>query len=298
MIGATRYVAQSEINRQAQLAADISKLQESISSGKRLSAPSDDPAAAARISEIRQTQANETVYTANVNTGTAIANAADDQLSTVASALDRAKELMLSGSNDTNSATDRAALATELRGIAQDIQTYSNATDPNGQPLFPAGTPIAIPVSDSLSISATDSQANIFGNVTTAAGSKSIVDILNQAADSLELGDGDITVTNPDGTTSTTTRSAQITASLGEVTDAVNHIASVRTDQGIREQRFQAAGARLTASATDLTTERSSLEDTDLTYAVSTFQSKQLSLQAAQTVYAQSQKTSLFSLLG
>ena len=40
------------------------------------------------------------------------------------------------------------------------------------------------------------------------------------------------------------------------------------------------------------------LEGTDLTYAVSEFQAKQTALQAAQTMFAQTNKSNLFSLLG
>jgi len=53
MISSTRYRAIAEINRQTDLAQQIAKLQESVSSGKRISKPSDDPDAAQRIAEIR-----------------------------------------------------------------------------------------------------------------------------------------------------------------------------------------------------------------------------------------------------
>jgi len=57
MISSTRYRALAEINRQTDLSRQIAKLQASVSSGKRLDKASDDPDAAQRISEIRQTQA-------------------------------------------------------------------------------------------------------------------------------------------------------------------------------------------------------------------------------------------------
>ena len=285
MIGSTRYTAAAEIARQSQLAAEIAKLQQSVSTGKRISAPSDDPVASSRISEIRQSQADQTVWTSNVTTGAAIASAADTKLGSVASLLDRAKDLMLSGRNDATSASDRLSLANELRGLAAEVGTYATATDANGRALFPDATPLAIPVSEAVSLTATDSKANVFGNVSTVAGTKSIADILTGAADALSVTDD-------------AQRSAAATASIAEIDAAVGHVASVRTDQGLRAQRFDDAASRLTSEGDAATTERDGLEQTDLTYALSAFQAKQLALQAAQTVFAQVHKSSLFDRLG
>ena len=72
----------------------------------------------------------------------------------------------------------------------------------------------------------------------------------------------------------------------------------MRTDQGVRAGRFDQAKDDLDSSGENLSVERSGLESTDLTYALSEFQSKQTALQAAQTLFAQSNRTSLFDLLG
>ena len=115
MISSTRYRATAEINRQTELSRQIAQLQESVSTGKRLSAASDDPGAAQRISEIRQTQADQVVYTNNANMGTSISSAVDTSLSSISDLLNRAKELVLNGRNDTTSSTDRNAITQELQ---------------------------------------------------------------------------------------------------------------------------------------------------------------------------------------
>lgn len=281
MIGSTRYIAAAEIDRQVRLSADISKLQQSISSGKRLAAGSDDPAAADRVAEIRQAGADQAIWSANADTGASIAGAADDRLGAVASALARAKELVLAGRNDSATAADRASFATELRGIVADLATYAQSIDPNGRALFPATAPIAIPVSDALSYTATDMRGAVFDTVAVASGTKSLADIITSAIGVLDSGNG-----------------AGISTSVAEIDAGIGHIASIRTDQGIRAQRFADVKERLAASTSDLSVERSALEDTDLTYALSEVQSKQLALQAAQTVFAQSHRSSLFDLLG
>jgi flagellar hook-associated protein 3 FlgL len=281
MPGVTNYTTSLQVSQQNALASDIAKLQSQISTGKKLTAASDDPAAAAQIAQIRQTQANNIVYSSNADTGTAIASAADTTLTSVFNALNRANEILINGNSGTSSAADRQNLATELRGIAQDISGYANATDPSGNPLFPA-TPNAIPVSDSMSVTATPSQAQVF-TITNSDGTPiSLSDYLSAAADRLA-----------NATTGATTTSTDITT-LG---NAIDQIDNVRTQQGIREQRFSDAKDSLADAATDLTTQRANLEGTDLTTAVSSEQADQLSLQAAQTMYAQTHKSTLFDLI-
>lgn len=280
MIRTTRYSTSAEINRQAQLSSDIAKLQQQVSTGKRLTAASDDPNAAARISAIRQQQANNKVWEQNADTGTTIASTVDDKLTTMASALDRANEILITARNDTNSTVDRSALATELNGIADDLDSYANATDSTGAALFPDGTPHSLPVSDTLSLTATVGKTAVF-NLPASSGGQSIADFLRAAATHLTSG-------NTSG----------ISTDLDTLGVAISQTGSVRTDQGLREQRFSDAKDRLTNSDTDLATERSSLEDTDLSTALSDVQSKQLALQAAQTVFAKEHKSTLFDILG
>lgn len=284
MISSTRYNAMAEINRQTDLSKQIAQLQQSVSTGKRLSAASDDPGASQRISEIRQTQADQVVWTNNTNMGTSISSAVDSSLSSIADTLNRAKELVLSGRNDTTSTTDRTAITQELQSLIASLDSASTASDPTGAPLYPTTTPLAIPVSDTLSLPATASRDSVFGNVTTANGTQTLQQILSDA----------ITAING----SSATRAADIQTSLDSLDAAAAHITQVRADQGVREQRFSAASDALANSGTDLAAERGGLEDTDLTYALSEFQSKQTALQAAQTLFAQTNKSTLFNLMG
>lgn len=284
MISATRYSAAAEIRRQTELAKEVARLQASVSSGKRITIGSDDPTASARVADIRQTQADQLVWSRNTDTGAAIAGAVDAKLTSIATMLDRAKDLVLAGRNDTASPEDRAATAAELRGLAVDLVTYSQQLDPTGRPLFPVDAPLQIPVSETLALPATATRDSVF-NTVTAAGAQSLSDILNGAAAALELADP-------------TARAAAIDAGITAIDVGSAHIGVARADQGIRAQRFDDAKERLTVNGDALTEERQGLEQTDLTYALSEFQAKQLSLQAAQTLFAQTSRSSLFDLLG
>jgi flagellar hook-associated protein 3 FlgL len=284
MISSTRYRALAEINRQTDLSREIAKLQESVSSGKRITKASDDPDAAQRISEIRQTQADQVVWTNNTNMGASISSSVDTQLGSIYDMLTRAKELVLSGRNDTTSTMDRTAIASELRSIIADLDSAASANDPTGAPLFPTGTPLSIPVSDTLSLPATAQKDEVFGNVTTSKGTQTLQEILEDAATAVEG--------------NAATRSTDIQLSLDAIDAGAGHITQVRTDQGVRAARFDQAKDDLDTSAENLSVERNGLESTDLTYALSEFQSKQTALQAAQTLFAKTNRSSLFDLLG
>ena len=284
MISSTRYRALAEIGRQTDLSQQIAKLQESVSTGKSVTKSSDNPDAMQRITEIRQTQADQVVWTNNANMGTSISSAVDTSLTSISTMLDRAKELVLNGRNDTTSATDRTAITQELQSIIDNLNTVSTASDPTGAPLYPTGDPLAIPVSDTLNLPATAKRGDVFGNITTSKGTQTLQQILGDA----------ITAINGNGAT----RATDIQTSLDAIDAGSAHINQVHADQGVRGARFDAAKDDLDSSGENLSEERSGLESTDLTYALSEFQAKQTALQAAQTLFAQSNKTSLFNLLG
>jgi flagellar hook-associated protein 3 FlgL len=309
MIGSTRYTASLEVRRQAALSADITRLNTSITSKQRLSAASDDPKAASRISDIRQLQADNAAWTRNVDIGAGIAKAADNALTSLSTMVQRAKELIIAGSNDTNANVNRADIAAELRSIAGEITALSQTRDPNGQPLFPAGDPLNIPISNGRSIAATASSKQVFGTVATAQGDRSIADILTFAADALGLDFADpeakLPYTDKDGNTVdangeplTMTRAQAIAASVTNIGQSDDHVLAMQTDQGIRAKRFDDEKTGITAGNLDLTEERAGLEETDLPSAITEYQGKSLALQAAQQMFAQTHQKSLFDLIG
>lgn len=285
MIGATRYRVTAEINRQSKLASDIARAQQDISSEVRLQVPSDDPTASARVADIRRKQANESAWSANVNTASAVATTSDSTLTLVSTGLDRARELVIAGSSAGASASDRASYATELRGIVGDLAGYSNQTDSRGLPIFPDSTPIAIPIGNGLSVPATVSKADAFGNVTTDSGTTDLASILNAAASAMELPDTDA-------------RNTALTGSLKDVAAATSHVADVRATQGRNAAQFDTARDRLADSAVTLQDERGSLEGTDITATVAKLQSKLTTLEAAQAAFARISKQTLFDVLG
>ena len=118
----------TDIARQALLAARIARGQSDISSGKRLQAASDDPASSVRIAQLRRAQIGEAAWRANIDNGIALAARADGTLAAVSTLTDRARELTTRGASETLSAKDRDTMAMELRSIADEIDSLSIAT--------------------------------------------------------------------------------------------------------------------------------------------------------------------------
>lgn len=278
MISGTRFQLNLQIARQSSLAEEIARGQSEISASKRILAPSDDPIGAARVAEIGRTQADETVWTRNVQTASALASRADTALSGVATAMDRAKELMLTAATGTSSADNRVTIATELRSIADELAAARATLDARGEPLFRTNGALEIPVGPGERVAPVATRDSIFDSPVD------LVATIRAAADAAVQ-------TDP------TVRGPAITASLAVIDQGVQQVANARADQGIRADRLDKIADRLEASGLQLKEQRSGLEDVDVTAVVAQIQSKQLNLQAAQAIFARVNQTSLFDLI-
>ncbi len=285
MTSVTRYRLTAELNRQHKLAQDIARGQSDISTTKRIQAPSDDPAAAHRVAQIRQAQSNQATWAANIDAASALAAQLDTSLTSVSSAVDRAHELMLSAANGTLSPENRATIAAELRGIAEDVGALSTQQDSRGQPLYASGTPLAVPIGQSVTVAPQSSRDGVFDNIATAAGPRSLVQILTNAADAITTGDA-------------TARAAATTTSTTALGAAADSITEAHGEQGVRAARLDTAKQRLIDIGLVQTDERTALEATDVTDTVARLQAQMLALEAAQAAFARTSKQTLFDLLG
>ena len=280
MIGGTRARITTEISRQGSLASDIAKLQDQVSTTKKNGSPSDDPAGNLRLGAIRQTQSDQAAYAANVETAATLATRVDSAMTSLSTSLDQARELVSAGSSGTYSADDRKIAAAQLRGIAKDIGSLSAQKDSRGQPIFPDGTPLAIPIGEGKQETATVSKAALFGS-----GGSSLADILNAAADALENGDA-------------TARAAGTGTALDAIGTASSQVAQLHGDQGVRAARIDAQRESLVNDKVTLSDERSSIEGADVSAAIALITTKLNTLEAAQAVFAKLNKQTLFDLIG
>lgn len=105
----------------------LERLQQQLTTGRRISKASEDPIGAARALDYHTSLAEIAQYQRNVDSAAAWLNATDSALGAVTSLLHRARELAIQGASDTLSAQDRIAAAQEVRQILQHAVQSGNA---------------------------------------------------------------------------------------------------------------------------------------------------------------------------
>ncbi|MDH3630000.1 MAG: flagellar hook-associated protein FlgL [Gammaproteobacteria bacterium] len=114
----------------------LAKLQQQISTGVRLSKPSDDPAAASKILELEQTVSLNLQYQSNINLAEQRLNQQDATLANYDSLLIRVRELAIQANNAPVDATSRNAIAAEIDERLNELLSLANTLDGNGDYLF------------------------------------------------------------------------------------------------------------------------------------------------------------------
>jgi flagellar hook-associated protein 3 FlgL len=283
MITGTRYRLTLEISRQQKLANAIERGMTEISTGKRIQAPSDDPVGSARVSDIARMQANMATWKRNLESAASLSTRADDALNSTMAIITRAKELVVAAASATLSVDNRQTIALELRSIAEEVTAIQNSKDPRGEPLFPIGASLEIPVSDGIRITAVDNRASIF-DIDTAGGPKNLTDVINDAADAITVADG-------------VARKAATDLALDELDASIRDISTAQGEQGNRGKRIDNLLERLAEYNLSAEEEKSAIESADITEVVAKLQSHQLTLQAAQAAFARINSGTLFDVL-
>ncbi len=131
-----------------------------VSTGQRVTLPSDDPSAAAAMVQVNAASDADDQYTANGNAALGATQTADSVLTSVVSLLTQAVSIGTEGANGTESATNRQSLASEVQGILSNVVSEANTTY-QGVPIFAGtATPDAAFVADSISPSGYSYQGN------------------------------------------------------------------------------------------------------------------------------------------
>ncbi|TPG20612.1 flagellar hook-associated protein 3 [Sphingomonas koreensis] len=300
-ISTSQFYSQSNAQMSALTdAADL--LQTQISTGKKLLAPSDDVVAYQRLQSLSRAKANDSAYTGNISMAQSLVDQSDTALSSVTAQIQRAQELTVQANSGTLSDSGRQAISTELKSIVQTLASLANTKDARGGALFggtqggnpvtlnsdgtvtinDTGQPAAIPIGDDQSIVATDSAARVFGGVQTASGTTDLFSIINTLVTALDSG-GDIT--------------AAASTAGDALSAAADQVSSTQASVGARGARLDLVTSNMTDTAVTRETERSSLEDTDVTAAITDLQKTMTILQATQASFTKLTSLSLFDYL-
>ena len=268
----------------------IQGLTDQVSSGQRVTRPSDDPAATGRIlrgqAQLREVQSRQTV----IQTATRTLGIADNAIGQMASSLRQANDIAIQAQQGTLQPDERTVLANELRGISDQLFTLGNTQDgtsyvfggkantsppltknpPSGNPVGYAGDDKAVelPTAPGSLVAVGVTGQDLLNFADPATGQRAVAgvpkdtfQVLNDLADQLEAGD-----------------TAGVTTSAAQLQQLQQHVVAAQGRVGLQEVRFQSADSSAADAEVQMQSALSSDQDVDIVQTV-------LDLRNTQTAY-------------
>jgi flagellar hook-associated protein 3 FlgL len=269
------------------------QLQSQLTSGSRITRPSDDPTGAAHALSFQEGLDTTEQYLTNIDQAKSWLNTTDAALDTVTSVLQRARELAVQAGNDTFDAQDRAAMQaeiTQLQAHALDLSHakfgayYLFAGTRSDQPGYVQANPSTTP--GAYQGNASQVQREISPGVTLGinADAQATFDPVFTAFNQLQAG-------------LTANSSSQIQASISALDTAMSAVVTTRAQTGARVNRLEALEQRLGDVKVNLAGLLSNVKDVDMAEAITSFSMAQTVLQASLKAGAQVLQPSLLDYL-
>jgi flagellar hook-associated protein 3 FlgL len=136
----------SGLSAMQRLQAALDQTQRQISTGRRILTPSDDPLAAARALEIRESIGRLEQFDRNANVASNRLAQEESALGSVNNVLQRVRELALQANNATQTNESRGLIAVEMRQNLDQLVQIANQKDGNGSYLFSGNLESTTPV--------------------------------------------------------------------------------------------------------------------------------------------------------
>lgn len=116
--------------------AKLSKTQLQLSTGQRILTPSDDPSAAVRALDLKESLENNKQFQSNIQAVRSRLEFEDSALAGADNVLQRARELTVQSLNDTLSPSDRRSIGQEIQQLLDEMLGLANTRDANGEYIF------------------------------------------------------------------------------------------------------------------------------------------------------------------
>ena len=257
-----------------------SDLQSRLSSGTKLTRPSDDPSAAARAMVLRADKAAATQAARNIDDGIAWLSTIDSTLQSSVNVLQRVRDLTVQGANSGSVGTaSRAAIATELDGLRDTLLDLAN-TKIQGRSVF-AGT------SDSPTAFEDGASATPYAhNGVTGAGVDRRISpqatVRVDADGAAAFGNGATSVfALLDAIAADLRGTAEVAPRLAEIDVRLNGMISQLADVGIREKQVLEAKNSVAKTLQDTTSSISGIEDIDQAEVIMELKMQEVAYQGA-----------------
>lgn len=273
--------------------SELFRLQNIVSTGKKINKPSDDPVSLSKILEYDELISRSDQYTENIDHAIGFLEVSDSTLNGVGDILIRAKELAVAQGNDTMNADDRQSASIEVQNLFEEAVQLANTKlgdryifsgyKTQTEPFSTAGAysgdsgKILVAVGPDATI-----QTNLPGDslFKGAGGGIDIFTLLNDLKTNLENNDG-----------------ASIRGSLDSFDTASDIILNGRGDIGARLNRLDSTMSNTEDLKLEIMQLKSGLEDADIIKAVSDLAMQQNVLEASKASSARIVEPTLLDFL-
>lgn len=270
----------------------MDQLQNQLSSGFRITRPSDDPVGIQNAIRLKSNISSVEQWSYNADEALSYMNTTDSTIADMTSMLQRVRELTVQGANGALSPNDRNAIAVEVDQISDQFKMIANtkvgskfifsgtATDKelicsDGSTSQANGQEVKFEVGNNLNISISVNGQTLFGDATSG-----LFATLSNLSTALRSGD-----------------STSINSALGNIDADIDNVIAHRSNLGARINRMTALQNQLEATQINLQQNLSSIQDADIAKTISDFTSQQNVYRAALSVGAKIIQPSLVDFM-
>jgi flagellar hook-associated protein 3 FlgL len=287
----------------ANLREGIERARTQIATGNRIERGSDDPAAAAQLRAVTRREALSSVEGDNAARLGQDLLSATDELEAVGTLLQRARELAVQAANTPTGPQGREAIGFELRQLAEELFSRSNASGLTGEPLF-AGL-------SSGTAFTRDAAGNVTYTGTAASGAVPVAPgtAIERGLPGNEVFQFDLNGTPSSGFAVLDTLAAILTgggpnpeaaalAAIAGIDAALDTANRSQTILGTRLAWVEQVQSQQADRDIALAERRSRVGDTDIAEAIARLQQSLTALEASQAAFARVSELNLFRALG
>ncbi|MDN5293490.1 MAG: flagellar hook-associated protein 3 FlgL [Eubacteriales bacterium] len=256
--------------------AEMERLQDQMSSGKKIKKPSDDPVNLVSALRLRTTITETEKYVANVNAALSWLETTDVALGQAGDLLQRVRELVVQGANDALPQASRQAIAAEVRQIKEQLLQVAN-TSHDGRYIFGGFKTLTQPFNAAgnyLGDAVADIQYEISPGIKMTVNVTGD-DVFKNPVDVFQLIDDIINDLNTGNTANLSG------VRLGAVDRVIDNILRVRADVGARVNRLELTRNRLEETRINVSDLLSRTEDVDMAEIITRLQMQENVYRAA-----------------
>ncbi|MCK5872952.1 MAG: flagellar hook-associated protein FlgL [Methylococcales bacterium] len=132
----TTYLFNQNLSAMLDQQSALGRTQQQVSTGMRILSPSDDPAGAVQVLNLKREISLTDQYIVNSEKAENKQTIEEGTLDGATNMLQRIRELAIQGLNDTNTQSDRKAIAVEINQLNEQLLAMANTRDSSGDYLF------------------------------------------------------------------------------------------------------------------------------------------------------------------